>query len=403
MKILLADKFEPWGVDQLRGFADQLAYEPDLKADTLNRRISEFEPDILIVRSTKVPESALSSSRRLTLVIRAGSGVDNIDIAAASRLGIMVANCPGANAVAVAELTLGLMIAVDRRIPDNVNDMRNRKWSKSEYSKRALGFKGRSIGIVGSGKIGTEVARRALAFEMNVLYYHLGRTRRLVDFPQARRTELDDLLREADVVSVHVPGGESTQNLIDERRLSLMKANAIFINTSRADVVDEAALIRALKDGRIRGAAVDVFRDEPASDAKTVESPLCELPNLYVTHHIGASTEQAQNAVAEETVRIVSTYRSTGRVLNCVNTQEPTRSSMLVVRFRNKPGGLAHVFSNLAAEEINVEEMDHVVYDGGNAACAHIRISRKPSDGLMEKLRSGHPNVLGAELMNAEG
>jgi D-3-phosphoglycerate dehydrogenase len=281
-----------------------------------------------------------------------------------------------------------------------VSDLRAGRWNKKEYSK-ALGLKGRTLGIVGAGSIGTEVARRALALEMNVLFYNLGRSRRLVDFPHTQRVELDDLMRQSDVVSVHVPGGPGTRNLIDARRLALLKPTALLINTSRAGVIDEAALVEALRAKRIRGAATDVYENEPPADGTEIRSPLCELANLYGTHHIGASTEQAQLAIADATCELVATYKRSGQILNCVNMQNPTAAQMLVVRFVNKPGGLAHVFQNLVAEEINVEEMDHVIYDGGQAACAHIRISKAPSPALLERIRTGHANVIDVEVMQA--
>ena len=206
----------------------------------------------------------------------------------------------------------------------------------------------------------------------------------------------------ADVVSIHVPGGPSTNNLIDERRLGLMKREALLINTARANVLDEAALLLALKEGRLRGAAIDVFNDEPAADAKEYRGPVANMPNLYVTHHIGASTEQAQLAVADETVRIVETFRHTGKAPNCVNMREPLSMPMLVVRLHNKPGGLARVFSAIAEEQINVEEMDHVIYDGGKAACAHIRVNKAPSADLLGRLCSAQENILAVEVIQAE-
>ncbi len=402
MKILIADTFEPWGVDQLRGLASQLEYEPSLKGETLRAKLASFDPEILIVRSTKVPADVLEGGEHLRLIIRAGSGVDSIDVPAASRRGIMVSNCPGANAAAVAELTMGLMVALDRKIPENVIDLRRHAWNKKAFSKGGRGLKGRTLGIVGAGRIGTEVARRALAFDMNVLYYHLGRNLRLVDYPNCKRAELDDMLRQSDVVTIHVPGGKSTQHLIDDGRLSLMKPHALLINTSRADVVDEAALVRALKSGALRGAALDVYANEPPADGTEIHSPLCDLPNVCGTHHIGASTEQAQLAVAEETVRIVTHYRASGKLLNCVNMQKPATRCMLVVRLRNKPGGLAHVFQQIAEADINAEEMDHTIYDGGQAAVAHIRIDKQPSEAVLTRIRSGHANVLGVEMMMVE-
>mgnify|MGYP001476148294 CR=1 FL=1 len=402
MKVLIADKFETVGVEKLRAIPTEVYPEAGLKGEALAARLRELDPDVLIVRSCKVPRDVLAAGSRLKLIVRAGSGYDNIDVAAASQRGVMVTNCPGQNAVAVAELAWGLIIALDRRIPENVIDLNAGRWNKSAFARTARGLKGRTIGIVGSGQIGSEVARRAVAFDMSVLYFNLGRTRRLVDIPTARRVELDDLLRAADVVSIHVPGGPSTNNLIDERRLGLMKREALLINTARANVLDEAALLLALKEGRLRGAAIDVFNDEPAADAKEYRGPVANMPNLYVTHHIGASTEQAQLAVADETVRIVETFRHTGKAPNCVNMREPLSMPMLVVRLHNKPGGLARVFSAIAEEQINVEEMDHVIYDGGKAACAHIRVNKAPSADLLGRLCSAQENILAVEVIQAE-
>jgi D-3-phosphoglycerate dehydrogenase len=402
MRILVADKFEAWGLEQLRGLSDQLVCDPTLSGETLVRKLAEFEPEVLIVRSTRVTSDAVEAARHLSLIIRAGSGVDTIDIEAASRRGVMVANCPGQNSAAVAELTVGLLVSLDRRIPDNVSELRAGRWKKKEFSASALGLRGRTLGIIGAGRIGAEVAKRALAFDMNVLYYHLGRQLRLVDYPNCRRAELDDLLRESDVVTIHVPGGESTSRLIDARRLSLMKPTALLINTARANVVDESALLAALRAGKLRGAALDVYTREPAANADAFEGAADLPPNLYGTHHIGASTEEAQLAVAAETVRLVREFRATGKASNCVNMQRPQRKSMLVVRMRNKPGALAHVFAVLAEREINAEEMDHVIYDGGLAAVAHIRVDREPDAKALERIGTGHPNVIGVEMMHVD-
>jgi D-3-phosphoglycerate dehydrogenase len=400
MKILVADKMEALGLDQLKGLADELAYEPDLKDDTLKQRLAEFDPDVLTVRSTKVSKDLMSAAGNLRLIIRAGSGFDTIDAAAAAERDIRVCNCPGMNAVAVAELTLGLMIAIDRRIPDNVADLRAHNWKKKFYAKAGRGLKGSTLGIIGAGRIGAEVARRALAFDMHVLYYHIGRQLELVDHPHAARAEIDDLLRRSDIVSIHVPGGGGTTRLIDKRRLALMKDGAVLINTSRSGVVDENTLIKALKEGKLRGVGLDVYANEPAAEAKTIESPIVDIPECYGTHHIGASTEQAQLAVAEEVVRIVAHYKATGEALHCVNAAQPISNPVLIVQMDNKPGGLAHVFGVLGAEGIVAVEMDQVVHDDGKAACAHIRLDRQPAESALEKIRGGHPAVTGIELIS---
>lgn len=318
MRILIADKFESVGIDGLKKVADQVTCEPDLKEATLTKRIAEFDPNVLVVRSTKVQSEQLVAGKQLKLVIRAGSGFDTIDVKAASERGIKVANCPGMNAIAVAELAMGHVLNLDRRIADNVADVRAHKWDKKGYSK-ARGLKGSTLGIVGMGRIGTELAKRALAFEMTVLWYDVVPDLRPLSHPSCKRTDLDALFRESDYVSLHVPGTGDTKHLVNAARLKTMKKHACIINTSRASVVDEAALVAALREGTIRAAAVDVYDNEPAADAKEITSPLADLGNLYGTHHIGASTEQAQLAVAEETVRIVAEYKQSGQVLNAVN------------------------------------------------------------------------------------
>jgi D-3-phosphoglycerate dehydrogenase len=318
MKILIADKFEAFGIQQLKEVTDSVVCEPELKEDTLTKRIAEFDPAILIVRSTKVQRPQLDAGKSLKLVIRAGSGYDTIDVQHATKRGVKVANCPGMNAIAVAELVMGHMIDMDRRIADNVADVRAHRWNKKEYSK-AAGLKGRTLGIVGVGRIGSAVAKRALAFEMNVLYYDVIPEIKPADDPHCKRASLDEVFRQSDIVTLHVPGTGDTKHLVNAQRIATMKKGAMIINTSRASVVDEPALIAALKSGQLKAAAVDVYENEPAADAKEITSSLADVPNLYGTHHIGASTDQAQAAVAEETVRIVREFKKSGKVLNAVN------------------------------------------------------------------------------------
>lgn len=318
MKILIADKFEQVGIDGLKRLGAEVHSEPGTADATLTQRIAALAPQVLIVRSTKVQAPQLAASPALKLVIRAGSGYDTIDINAAREKGIKVANCPGMNAVAVAELAFGHILNLDRRISDNVADARAHKWDKKGYSK-ARGVKGSTLGIVGMGKIGTELAKRALAFEMKVSWFDVIPDYNPVPHADCHRTDVDEIFREADYVSLHVPGTGATKHLVNAERLKTMKKHACIINTSRGSVVDEAALTAALKAGTIRAAALDVFENEPPADAKELQSPLADLPNLYLSHHIGASTEQAQLAVAELTVEIVVQFQRDGTVLHCVN------------------------------------------------------------------------------------
>lgn len=318
MKVLIADKFESAGVEALKKAGCAVVMDPELKDDALTEAIRREDPKVLIVRSTKVNESALGAGKSLGLVIRAGAGYDTIAVVAATQRNIRVANCPGKNSVAVAELVFAHILARDRRIVENVNDLRAGTWNKKEYSK-ARGIKGRTIGIIGVGRIGREVAKRALAFEMNVAYTDIVPAPELDKLAGVRRVELEVLLRNSDFVTLHVPMTDQTRHMINAERLRLMKRDAMIINTSRGGVVDEKALAVALSEGRLGAAGLDVYEIEPPATGTTFEDPIVHAPGVYGTHHIGASTEQAQLAVADETVRIVSEYMASGNVLNCVN------------------------------------------------------------------------------------
>ncbi len=312
MKILIADKFPDSYIDELKNSDLDVEYSPKLGESDLQEAAKGHE--ILVVRSTKVNANTINSSDKLKLIIRAGAGVNNIDIPVASERGISVANCPGKNSVAVAELAIGLMVALDRRIPDNVMDFKKGTWNKAEYSK-AEGLKGKTLGVVGVGNIGREVAKRANAFDMKVYGYDIVR---LEDVPLEYVDTIEDILPKCDVISLHLPANEKTKGIFNKELFGLMKPNSFLINTSRPSVIDEEALLEAVKEKNIR-VALDVFNDEPEGKTGEVKSTLQDNPNIYITHHIGASTNQAQNAVAEETVNIIKEYVQSGKVKNCVN------------------------------------------------------------------------------------
>ncbi|MCX7875995.1 MAG: hydroxyacid dehydrogenase [Melioribacteraceae bacterium] len=312
MKVLIADKFPDVFIQQLKENNVEVLYEPKLGENDLPNSIKDV--DCLVVRSTVVNAKTIEESNSLKLIIRAGSGVNNIDINAANQKNVFVSNCPGKNSIAVAELAIGLMIALDRRIPHNVADFKAGKWNKGEYSK-AEGLFGKTLAIVGYGAIGKEVAKRALAFGMKIYAKDIFP----INDPNVTVFEkFEDVLPIADVISVHLPQNSETKNLFNDNLFNLMKNGAIFINTSRAGVVNEDSLIKAVKEKNIK-AGLDVFIGEPEDKGGSVSSKLQEIDNIYVTHHIGASTEQAQNAVAEETVNIILDYIKTGEIRNCVN------------------------------------------------------------------------------------
>ena len=272
MKVLIADKFEKVGIDGLKELGCTVVSEPDVKADALPELIKRVDPHILIVRSKKVNAEALRAGTALSLVIRAGAGIDTIDVDAASDLGVFVSNCPGKNSIAVAELVMGLLLACDRRIPDQVAELRQGKWNKAEYSK-ARGLHGRTLGIVGLGQIGREVARRAQAFGMQVVAWSRNLTQEEADGLGIgyALTPLE-VARVADAVTINVAATAETRNLVNADFLAAMKPGAYLINTSRGSVVDEAALQQAIKEKGIR-AGLDVFQNEPAGRHRRVLHP----------------------------------------------------------------------------------------------------------------------------------
>jgi D-3-phosphoglycerate dehydrogenase len=401
MRVLLADKLPDQARVRLASGGCTVRSEPGLAPDALIALLREFQPDVLVVRSTKVKESHLSASPSLSLVVRAGAGVDNIEMSAASARGVYVANCPGKNAVAVAELTMGLLVALDRRIAENVADLRAGRWNKKRYSV-ARGLKGRTLGILGVGGIGLEVARRAQAFGMEVLAWSRSLTPEVAAAYGIRRYETpEDVARRSDALSVHLAYTPETHGFVGESIFREMKHGALFINTARAEVVDEAALLQALDSKGIR-AGLDVFGGEPAAAEGAFDHPLAKHPCVIGTHHIGASTDQAQEAVAEEAVRIVLSYQSTGRVPNCVNLATRTAADhTLVIRHRDRVGVLAAMLDLLRQGGINVEEMENIIFEGGEAACARIQVLGAPTADVLERMRA-HEDVFSANVVRIE-
>lgn len=322
MKVLVADKMADTGIQRLKELGCDVVLKPDLEGVALGQAVQDLQSHTLIVRSTKVPRATLEAGTELKLVIRAGSGYDTIDVAAATERDIRVCNCPGMNSVAVAELAIGLMIALDRQIVDETDDLRRGIWNKKQYSKHALGLKGRTLGIVGMGRIGCEVAKRAAAFEMKLLYADTIDRSEVERELGIHKVSMEDLLQQSDFVTLHVPGGEETRHLIGEAEFARMKPTAYLLNCARGGVVDEKALAAALESGKIAGAALDVYEIEPAASDHKFEDPIRNEPHVYGTHHVGASTAQAQDAVADETVRIVKEYMDRGEFLHCVNPAE---------------------------------------------------------------------------------
>ncbi|HEY6216943.1 MAG TPA: 3-phosphoglycerate dehydrogenase family protein [Pyrinomonadaceae bacterium] len=398
MRVLIADKFEQSGRDGLQSLGCEISFQPDLKDDALVAAIKEIAPDVLVVRGTKVTESMLDAGP-VKLVVRAGAGFNTIDVAAASKRGIYVSNCPGKNSIAVAELAFALILALDRRIADNVIALRKGEWNKKEFSK-ARGLFGRTLGLIGLGKIGQEMIPRARAFGMPVVAWSRSLTPERAALLGVELKESPKAVASAaDVVSVHLALNPETKNLLNADFFNSMREGGYFINTARGEVVDQNALATAMRTRGIR-AGLDVYAVEPTSSVGEFQDEIVKEEGLYGTHHIGASTDQAQEAIAAETVRIVKEFKETGQVPNVVNLAQQTPAThRLVVRHLDRPGVLAGVLDAIKAEQINVQEMENIVFDGAAAAVARINLDNAPTKECLNKLRTGNADIIELDLL----
>jgi D-3-phosphoglycerate dehydrogenase len=385
MRVLIADKLSKSTEEALKELGLTVETQPDLTADSLPDAIGDAH--VLVVRSTKVTAATIDAASQLSLIVRAGAGVNTIDVDEASRCGIYVTNCPGKNSAAVAELAIGLLIACDRQIVAASNDLRNGRWRKKEYGK-ARGLRGRTLGVLGVGMIGREVICRAKGLGMHVIAWS-----RSLDENRAGELGVEfaatplEVARASDAISLHVAATNETRHLVDAEFLAAMKDGAILINAARGEIVDQAALVAAIKQKGLR-VGLDVFAEEP----KQGEAPFAdtELAGLVTaTPHIGASTDEASEAIAAEVVRIVQLYRETGKPANTVNMcgKSPATHS-LVVRHFNRVGVLASVLELLREEGINVEEMENTIFDGAQAACCTFQLDTSPSESILERLRT---------------
>jgi D-3-phosphoglycerate dehydrogenase len=312
IRILVCDPISDAAVAMLRGHDGvEVEVGSGFAADELSGVIGDR--DALIVRSaTKVDAAALEAARRLKVIGRAGAGVDNIDLEAAARAGVVVMNAPGANSIAAAELTLAHLLALARHLPHASADLREGRWERKRHQGSEL-F-GKTLGIVGLGRIGREVARRAAAFGMELVGHDP-----FVDAGQAARSAvrwlpLEQLLAEADFVTLHLPHSAATHHLIDGERLAAMKPGARLINCARGGLVDEEALLDALESGTIAGAGLDVFEQEPPRNLA-----LPRHPRVVATPHLGASTREAQDRVGAEIAGKILDYLTTGKIVDAVN------------------------------------------------------------------------------------
>ncbi|MDP6380326.1 MAG: phosphoglycerate dehydrogenase [Phycisphaerae bacterium] len=313
MKILVSDKLSDEGLSILQGEANiQVDVRPGMSADELREQIGNYE-GILIRSGTKLTADALSKPGDLRVIVRAGVGVDNVDLAAATRNGILVMNTPDANTLSTAEVALTLMMALSRNIVPAANSLTEGKWDRKSFVGAQLA--GKTLGVIGLGRIGMAVAQRALGLAMNVVSYDpfVGGSKTLEE-KITQVDSLEDLLRQADYLTVHTPLTDGTRGLIGKKELALLPEGARVINAARGGIIDEDALADALESGHLAGAALDVFTAEPPTNRRLIENPkaLC-IP------HLGASTVEAQQNVAIEAARTLVAYLKNGEVTSAVN------------------------------------------------------------------------------------
>jgi D-3-phosphoglycerate dehydrogenase len=396
MRVLVVDPLPESAMSELRALGLEVEHRRGLDEAALRSAIGEV--GILIVRSTKVSADLVDAAKSLNLIVRAGAGVNTIDVAAASRRGIYVANCPGKNATAVAELVMGFILALDRRIPDAALALRGGQWDKREFSK-AKGIHGRVLGIAGLGSIGREVLARARAFGLVAHVWSRSLTPdKARDLGVAYASSLEQLASRVDILTLHLPLGDATRRIINRDILEALPEGATLINTARAELLDEAALVDLLPKKKLR-VGIDVLEGEPAASQAPISSPLLGMPGVYATPHIGASTEQAQDAIARETVRIVRSFLVEGNVPNVVNVSAISPAQFqLVVRHLDRVGVLASVLSVIKQHEINVEEVSNTVFDGAIAACAKLRLDTRPSERCLTEI-AGCADVLHVDLV----
>jgi len=391
LRVLIADKLSDVARAGLQEGGCEVHIHPELKGDALSDALRSLDPDVLVVRSTKVQAPQFEAARSLTLVIRAGAGVNTIDLSAASARGVYVCNCPGTNAAAVAELTWAHILNADRRVADNVQALREGHWKKKVFAKNTRGLKGRTLGVIGFGDIGRAVADIGRGFGMDVVVWSRSLTDAQAEVAGVRRADsAADAARASDVVTVHLALTPATRGFAGAVFFDALRPGAIFVNTSRGDVVDEASLEKAIREKGVR-AGLDVFCGEPSADGQWA-CGLASLDGVYGTHHIGASTDQAQDAVAEEVCRVALTFLSTGAPPNCVNLAVRTPAThLLIVRHQDKVGVLAGVLDVLRKADVNVGKMENIIFSApdslsGGSACARIQISNLPDEAALASL-----------------
>jgi len=393
-RVLIADKLESAGVELLRDAGIEVETRLGLKGDELAAALREF--DACIVRSQpKITAECLENPGRLRAVARAGVGVDNIDVPAATRRGVVVMNTPGGNTVSAAEHTIALLLALARRVPAADAVMKSGGWDRNKFVGTQAA--GKTLGVIGLGRIGREVARRAKGLDMDVIALDPFVTAaRAAELGYEVAASLDELLPKVDFLTIHVPLSDETKSLIGARELALMKKSARVLNVARGGIVDERALAEALAAGTIAGAGVDVFSAEPIAP----DNPLLKAPNVVLTPHLGASTVEAQENVAVEAAQLIADFLLRGQVANAVNMAAVNPAELAEVRpFVDLARRLGLLQAQLAHGAIRKASL---IYKGELASKKTRLLTAAFTAGLLEYRLSAGVNLVNAEVLARE-
>jgi D-3-phosphoglycerate dehydrogenase len=386
MKILVACELPAFALEELGRLGAEVAYEPQLSASQLPQRIGDVS--ILVVDQVPVSPEAIDRGRALQMIVCAGAGRAHVAVDEASAQGIFVTSCPHRDAVAQAELALGLMLALDRDIADQAVLLREGCWERGRFLD-AAGLAGRTLGVLGTGSFCRALAERALALEMNILAWvpegHVealeGLAVELCNWPR-------ELARRSEVVVVHTPAGLGMEQVANGDLLDCLGQGALFVHLGDVTTFDEDGLVAAVQERGVR-VALDVFRAEPTTDSGRLRSRVLALPGVIGTHHVAGVTAQARAAVAREVVRIVSAFLISGEVLGCLNLCERSPATwQLVLRLRDQVGVMAAVLDAIRADGINAQEISSRVFVGAKAAWCTIALDERPSTEALKAIQA---------------
>lgn len=387
-RILALDHVSPRGLDVLRaepGF--EVVVKPPMKEEELVAEISSY--DALIVRSqTKVGKAAIEASSRLRVIGRAGVGVDNVDVDAATQRGVIVMNTPGGNTISTAEHTFSMMLSMARNIPQAHASMKNGQWDRKSF--QGVELYNKTLGVVGLGRIGGEVARRAIAFGLRVLAYDPFLSMARAKSLQVEVVELNELLERSDIITVHMPFSDETKGMIGRPAFAKMKKGVRILNCARGGIVDEAALAEALESGKVAGAALDVFVEEPPP----ADHPLRKFPQVIMTPHLGASTAEAQESVGIEIAEAIRDLLARGEVRNAVNVPNVDARTLAVLKpYLALAESLGRALSQLAPNRV---EKLAISYAGAVSEVNTQPVTRLVVKGFLERMSGRDVNQVNA-------